>query len=400
MKRAIIALEDGKVFEGEAFAGSGEAYGELVFNTSMTGYQEILTDPSYHEQVVTLTYPLIGNYGINPEDMESARIRPAALVVGEYSRIPSNWRSRMTLKDYLEAEGKIGVHQVDTRAITLHIRSLGAMKCVVSTEDDDKQRLVEKARAWPGFVGRDIASEVSTPTRYRWPGHHEAYKDFPLIAATGVRAYDNVFRRPPVPPRFRVAVLDCGLKVNQLRLLARLGCELEIFPIGTPAEEILESKPDGFFISNGPGDPAGVMPIVSNLRKIVKSGLPTFGICFGHQLLGLAFGGRTYKLKFGHRGGNQPVLDRTTGRVEITSQNHGFAVDIASLPPEVETTHINLNDQTSEGLRHRELPVFAVQYHPEAAPGPHDATYLFERFIGLMASARGDRPSGGKGAAA
>jgi carbamoyl-phosphate synthase small subunit len=387
-KKAIIALEDGRTFEGEAFAGEGEVFGELVFNTSMTGYQEILTDPSYHQQIVTLTYPLIGNYGINPEDMESTQIRPAALIIGEYSRIPSNWRCRMTLKDFLESQGKIGVHQVDTRAITLHIRSLGAMKCVVSTGDGDPQRLVEKARAWPGFVGRDIASEVSTPTRYRWPGPHGAYQKFSLIAAEGMRAYDNVFRRPPDPLRFRVAVLDCGLKVNQLRLLERLGCELEVFPMRTPAEEILETKPDGFFISNGPGDPAGVMPIISNLRKIAQSGLPTFGICFGHQLLGLAFGGRTYKLKFGHRGANQPVLDHTTGRVEITSQNHGFAVDIASLPPEVETTHINLNDQTSEGLRHRELPVFSVQYHPEAAPGPHDATYLFERFVKMMEEQR------------
>lgn len=393
MKKAIIALEDGKTFESEAFAGAGEAYGELVFNTSMTGYQEILTDPSYHEQIVTLTYPLIGNYGINPEDVESARIRPSALVIGEYSRIPSNWRSRMTLKEYLESQGKIGVHHVDTRAITLHIRSLGAMKCVISTEDENKERLVEKARAWPGFVGRDIASEVSTTERYTWPGPHRGYEEFPLIAREGVRAYDRVFGRPPEPLRFRVAVLDCGLKVNQLRLLTRLGCRCEVFPMRTPAEEILETQPDGFFISNGPGDPAGVMPIISNLRKIVMSGLPTFGICFGHQLLGLAFGGRTYKLKFGHRGGNQPVLDRTTGRVEITSQNHGFAVDIESLPPEVETTHINLNDRTSEGLRHRELPVFAVQYHPEAAPGPHDATYLFERFVNLMRAARGDRGS-------
>ncbi|MGQ9661257.1 MAG: glutamine-hydrolyzing carbamoyl-phosphate synthase small subunit [Kiritimatiellia bacterium] len=384
MKRALIALEDGRTFEGEAFAGSGEVYGELVFNTSMTGYQEILTDPSYHEQIVTLTYPLIGNYGINPQDAESARIWPAALVIGEYSRIPSNWRCRATLKDYLESWHRIGVHHVDTRAITLHIRSLGAMKCVVSTEDGDKQRLVTKARNWPGFIGRDIASEASTRAPYTWPGLHNSYRSFPLISAEGVCAYDNVFGEPARPLRFRVAVLDCGLKVNQLRLMERLGCRLEVFPICTPTETILATKPDGFFISNGPGDPAGVMPVVENIRKIVSTGLPTFGICFGHQLLGLAFGGRTYKLKFGHRGGNQPVLDRTTGRVEITAQNHGFAVDIESLPGEVETTHINLNDHTSEGLRHRRLPVFSVQYHPEAAPGPHDATHLFKRFVRLM----------------
>jgi len=382
--KAILALEDGTWFEGRAFAGGGEVFGELVFNTSMTGYQEILTDPSYHDQIVTMTYPLIGNYGINEEDMESARPHSAALVVTECSRVPSNWRCAKPLPDYLKQKGILGVDQVDTRAITLHIRSRGAMKCVVSTRDHDPQSLVAKAQAWPGFIGRDIASEVSAPKRYTWPGPHKALAPFSRIAEPDLRAWDRFLGPPTTEPRFRVAVLDCGVKLNQLRLLARLGCALEVFPMNTPAEEIQAWKPDGLFISNGPGDPSGVPGVVSNLRKLVASGLPTFGICFGHQLLGQALGGETYKLKFGHRGANQPVMDYTTGKVEITSQNHGFAVDIASLPPDVETTHINLNDKTSEGLRHKTRPVFSVQYHPEACPGPHDSTYLFPRFLDLM----------------
>lgn len=383
-RKALIALEDGTCWEGNAFAGRGEIFGELVFNTSMSGYQEILTDPSYHEQIVTLTYPLIGNYGINDEDLESTKPHAAALVIGECSRIPSNWRCTKTLPEYLNRYGMIGVDQVDTRAITLHIRSRGAMKCVLSTEDGDRASLVRKAQAWPGFVGRDIASEVSTKTRYTWPGPHAAYQAFPQISGEGQHAYDRMLGEPS-KPRFRVAVLDCGIKANQLRLMARMGCALEVFPIATAAEDILATKPDGFFISNGPGDPAGVPHVVSNIRKIIEAGVPTFGICFGHQLLGWAFGGKTYKLKFGHRGGNQPVMDLTTGKVEITSQNHGFAVDLESLDPKlVETTHVNLNDKTSEGMRHKKLPVFSVQYHPEACPGPHDSTYLFERFMKAM----------------
>jgi len=379
---ALIALEDGRVFEGRAFAGEGEVFGELVFNTSMTGYQEILTDPSYHQQIVTLTYPLIGNYGIAPDDIESAAVRPSALLIGECSRRASNWRARSTLAEFLEAAGVLGIHEVDTRAITLHIRSRGAMRAVVSTRDLDPARLVEKARAWPGFLGRDIAAEVSTPAPYRWPGPHAPVAGFSRVSADGRGAWDSVLPSDPVlTSRPRVAVLDCGLKFNQLRILARLGCELDVWPMHTPAEAILATRPDGLFISNGPGDPAGVGPVVSNLRTLLSANLPTFGICFGHQLLGLALGGRTFKLKFGHRGANQPVLDRRSGRVQITSQNHGFAVAIESLPPEVETTHINLNDGTSEGLRHRERPLFSVQYHPEAAPGPHDAAPLFLEFV-------------------
>ncbi len=384
--KAKIAVEDGRVFEGEVFAGEGEAYGELVFNTSMTGYQEILTDPSYHQQVVILTYPLIGNYGANPDDIESVRVWPTALVVGEACRSASNWRARWSLAEYLEAHGRIGVHRVDTRAMTLHIRSRGAMRCIVSTRDESSDTLVEKARAWPGFIGRDIAAEVSTPVRYFWPGPHAAWAGFPAVSAEGERSYERLLDAATPAPRFRVAVLDCGLKSNQLRILARLGCVCEVFPMATSAEEILASRPDGLFISNGPGDPAGVREAVTTVRKIVSTGLPTFGICFGHQLLARAFGGTTYKMKFGHHGANQPVLDRTTGKVEITSQNHGFAVDMTSLPEDVETTHINLNDHTSEGLRHRKGPAFSVQYHPEAAPGPHDATYLFRRFVEQMAS--------------
>ncbi len=358
MKKAIIALQDGTWFRGRAFAGSGEVYGELVFNTSMTGYQEILTDPSYHGQIVTLTYPLIGNYGINDDDIESWKPHAAGLVINECSRIASNWRSTKTLPEYLVENGILGVDGVDTRAVTLHIRSRGAMKCVMSTDDLDPQSLVQKAKDSPGLIGRDLCSEVSTKESYDWPAGDAKY---------------------------RIAVLDCGIKRNQLRMLAERGCAPRVFSNSASASDILATKPDGLFISNGPGDPDAVPKVVQQIRDLTKDGLPTFGICFGHQLLGLAFGGHTYKLKFGHRGANQPVKNLLTGLVEITSQNHGFCVDKDSLNPEfVDTTHINLNDGTSEGLRHRKLPVFSVQYHPEAARGPHDAASLFDQFTKLM----------------
>jgi len=362
MTKARIALEDGTCFDGRAFAGSGEAYGELVFNTSMTGYQEILTDPSYHGQIVTLTYPLIGNYGINDEDIESWKPHAAGLVVNEASRMRSNWRSTKSLKEYLEENRILGIDQVDTRAVTLYIRSRGAMKCVMSTTDLDRDSLVEKAKNSSGLIGRDLSSEVSTPDAYDWPNDTATY---------------------------RIAVLDCGIKRNQLRMLADRGVRATVFSNQADASAILAAKPDGLFISNGPGDPDAVPHVIKTIRTVVESGLPTFGICFGHQLLGLAFGGKTYKMKFGHRGANQPVKNLRTGLIEITSQNHGFCVDKDSLnPDELETTHINLNDGTSEGLRHKKLPMFSVQYHPEAAPGPHDAAYLFDDFITMMERAK------------
>ncbi|MCF7838884.1 MAG: glutamine-hydrolyzing carbamoyl-phosphate synthase small subunit [Candidatus Marinimicrobia bacterium] len=382
--KALIALEDGTIFEGRAFAGRGEIEGELVFNTSMTGYQEILTDPSYHGQIVTMTYPLIGNYGVNPADVESGRPQAAGLVISEHSRIPSNWRSTRTLADYLVENDLLGIDGVDTRAITLHIRAQGAMKCIISTEEADPQALVHRARQSPGLAGRDLAREVTCPARYTWPGPHAAQADRPLVSGEGARAYDDTPCVPGGP--HRVAVLDCGAKFNMLRLLAQRGCTLEVFPITTPAAEILACQPDGFFITNGPGDPEGVPYAVETIRTVIATGLPTFGICFGHQLLGLALGGKTYKLKFGHRGANQPVMDLRTRKVDITSQNHGFCVDKDSLDPDlVESTHINLNDNTSEGLRHRTHPIFSVQHHPEANPGPHDAVYLFDQFAALMA---------------
>ncbi|HIE10752.1 MAG TPA: glutamine-hydrolyzing carbamoyl-phosphate synthase small subunit [Kiritimatiellae bacterium] len=393
MRTAIIALEDGRWFRARAFAGEGEYFGELVFNTSMTGYQEILTDPSYHGQIVTMTYPLIGNYGINREDVESAKVYAGGLVVSECSRIPSNWRSRVTLGEYLERNGKIGVDQVDTRAVTLHIRTRGAMKCVISTIDSDPDSVVEKARRSPGLVGRDLSTEVTTPRRFSWPGPHRERADFGLVDAAGSRAFRDLLQGFP-RGGYRIAVLDCGVKLNQLRILASLGCELEVFPNRTPAEEIIAGRFDGFFVTNGPGDPGGVPRVVETVRRVIHTGLPTFGICFGHQLIGLALGGKTYKLKFGHHGGNQPIRDLRTGRVLIASENHGFAVDRGSLPEDVEVTHINLNDGTVEGLRHRRLPLFSVQFHPEACPGPHDAVHLFAEFLHLVA---GSDNGGGKG---
>ncbi len=359
--KALIALEDGTVFEGRAFAGRGEVDGELVFNTSMTGYQEILTDPSYKGQIVTLCYPLVGNYGINPEDMESYRPHAAGLVIGECSRIPSNFRSTMSLPEYLAQNGILGIDKIDTRAVTLHIRDRGAMKCVMSTEDLDRDSLVAKAKASPGLLGRDLATEVSIQKPMVWAPENQK----------------RTLRR--------VATIDCGTKYNQLRILQDLGCEVHVFPNLSKAEDILAVKPDGLFLSNGPGDPEGVKQTVATVRTLLQTGLPTFGICFGHQLTGLALGGKTYKLKFGHRGGNQPVMNLAKGTVEITAQNHGFCVDKDSLDPAIaETTHINLNDGTSEGLRHKTLPIFTVQYHPEAAPGPHDSMYLFHDFMKSM----------------
>ncbi|OUX37361.1 MAG: carbamoyl phosphate synthase small subunit [Kiritimatiellaceae bacterium TMED266] len=361
MPKAIIALEDGTWFEGTAFAGSGEAFGELVFNTSMTGYQEIITDPSYHGQIVTLTYPLIGNYGINQEDEESRAIFAQGLIIGEYSRMYSNWRAEQSLASYLEANGKIGIHEVDTRAITLHIRDKGAMKCVISTEESDPAVLVEKAKASPGLVGRDLATEVTIDQPYSWPAET---KEKPL---------------------YRIAVVDCGIKLNQLRILESLGCHCTVFPNTVSATEIVETNPDGIFISNGPGDPAGAPKVTQLVEELIASKRPLFGICFGHQMLSMALGAKSYKLKFGHRGGNQPIQDLRTQKVEIASHNHGFCIDADSVNPELaEITHLNLNDRTVAGIKHKHQPLFCVQYHPEAAPGPHDPFYLFEEFIDMI----------------
>jgi len=367
--KALVALEDGKIFEGESFTGPGEAFGEIVFNTGMTGYQEILTDPSYKGQIVTMTYPLIGNYGINPVDMESARIQPEAFLVKEYNAIPSNFRSTKTLAAFLQEYGILGVENIDTRALTRHIRQAGAKKGVVSTQTLDPERLVKMARESDGLVGRDLVREVTCGQPYGW-------------SEVGPRNGGNY--STAAAGKHKVVAIDYGLKYNQLRLLAERGCAVQVVPADTDAEAILNLEPDGIFLTNGPGDPAGIPGVVETIRELLGQ-KPIFGICLGHQLLGLAYGGTTYKLKFGHRGSNQPVKDLETGRIEITSQNHGFCVDLESLDPEeVELTHVNLNDGSLEGMKHKKFPAFSVQYHPENAPGPHDSLYLFDRFIEMM----------------
>lgn len=362
LKPALLALEDGRTFRGRSWAAEGETCGEMVFNTSMTGYQEVLTDPSYAGQIVCMTYPLIGNYGVNHADEESSRPWVEGFVVREASRMASNWRSEETLDAYLMRWNIVAIEGIDTRALVRHIRDKGAMRACLSTADLDARSLVDKARRSPPMENRELASVVTTKLPYE-------------VTAEGVE-------------RFHVVCYDFGVKRNSLRELARAGCRITVVPASTSAEQVRALHPDGIYLSNGPGDPASMTSEVDVIRAIARSGVPTFGICLGHQLLGRAFGGKTFKLAFGHRGGNQPVKDLVDGGVEITSHNHGFAVQAESLPPEVEITHINLNDKCVEGMRHRALPVISVQYHPEAAPGPHDAAHHFRRFIQLMERSR------------
>ena len=392
--KAILALEDGTVFEGESFGSTGERYGEVVFNTSMAGYQEILTDPSYKGQIVTMTYPLIGNYGCNDEDFESTKPHVEGFVVREYSSYYSNWRATKSLGEFLSEYGIIGIQGIDTRALTRRLRSRGVMKGVISTEDLNRESLIAKAKASPGLIGLDMVKHVTCDESYHWTGDR---------AATYIerkKAQDAVwvqlefdFTHPQVEPEiesspFLVVAVDCGIKHNILRELHSHGCDVTVVPATASAEEILALQPEGIFLSNGPGDPEGVPYVIDAVKKLIGK-KPIFGICLGHQILGLAFGGRSYKLKFGHRGANQPVKNLTTGKVEITTQNHGFCIDFDSIKDQrIRLTHINLNDDTFEGMEHEDYPVFSVQYHPEASPGPHDASYLFDKFVNMMKVAR------------
>jgi len=358
MKKAIIVLEDGRTFNGASFGADGESFGEIVFNTSMSGYQEILTDPSYARQIVCMTYPLIGNYGTNADDVESRRPWAEGLVVREASRIASNFRSTSSLQSYLQDNNIVGLERIDTRALVRHIRDKGAMRAGLSTIDLNEESLLKKVRNSPQMANRELASEVTV---------------------------DKKFEFAPIPSsQFHIVAYDFGVKTNSLRAFEKCGCCVTVVPTSSSADDVMALQPDGVFLSNGPGDPASMTSVIAEIKKLTATQTPMFGICLGHQLLGEAFGANTYKLKFGHRGGNQPIKNLTTGKIEIAAHNHGFAVDADSLPADVEITHINLNDNTVAGLRHKTLPIFSVQYHPESAPGPHDSEYLFEQFIGMM----------------
>ncbi|HUG89630.1 MAG TPA: glutamine-hydrolyzing carbamoyl-phosphate synthase small subunit [Planctomycetaceae bacterium] len=388
---ARLALADGTVYAGTAFGAPGEVFGEVVFNTSMTGYQEILTDPSYCGQIVTMTYPEIGNYGVNPEDVESSGLALRGFVVRELSRRPSNFRATMSLDAYLRQAGVIGIEGIDTRALVRRIRVHGAMTGVLSTVDLDDASLVEKARRSPEIVGLDLVREVLPEKPYDWSaglsdlGQPSPFHRQDLVATGSLPVSPADPAQPPQPGRRppHVVAVDYGMKWNIPRHLRQMGCRVTVVPGTATAEEILAREPDGVFLSNGPGDPRPLTYAIEAIRGLLGR-KPVFGICLGQQLLGLALGGEIYKLKFGHRGANQPVLNTLTGRVEITSQNHGFAVDADSLPPSVEVTHINLNDRTVEGIRCRDVPAFGVQYHPEASAGPHDSHYLFREFLRMI----------------
>jgi len=367
--KAILLLEDGTVFEGKSFGDEGTQCGEVVFNTSMTGYQEILTDPSYYEQIITMTYPLIGNYGTNNEDMESRGIFARGFIVKENCEYPSNWRSGASLTKYLKDNGIVGLEGIDTRKLVKHIREKGAMRGIISSTETNIKKLTEQLDTYPGLVGRDIVKDVTIKKSYPW-------KDGVI----------DIFAEKQATPKakFKVIAIDYGMKRNILRLLCSHGCDVTVVPAQIPAKKVLSHKPDGVFLSNGPGDPAAVTYAVETVRELLGK-VAIFGICLGHQILGLALGGTTYKLKFGHRGANHPVKNLKTGQIEITSQNHGFCVDLNSLKDkEIELTHLNLNDNTLEGIRCRKLRAFSVQYHPEASPGPHDSNYLFDDFLTMM----------------
>ncbi len=380
MMKAILALEDGRRFEGRAFGASGSRTGEICFNTSMTGYQEVITDPSYRGQIVTMTYPQIGNYGVNPDDAESASPHVRGFVIGELSPVASNYRSRQTLADYFSEHGIVGIEHVDTRALTKHLRSAGAMRACLTTELTGEEA-VEAAQKSAPMEGSDFVKEVTTENDYLWERDSRRF----TLPNTVTGQEDSWMELPPV--KHRIVAYDFGVKYNILRRLRQAGFEVEVVHSRTPAEQVLARNPDGIFLSNGPGDPAALGYIHDEVRKLIGK-KPIFGICLGNQILGHVFGGKTFKLKFGHRGGNQPVKDLRTGRISITSQNHGFAVDPESFEHNVDVTHINLNDDTVEGIRHRDHPIFSVQYHPEAAPGPHDATYFFDEFAELIDQVR------------
>ena len=378
---AILALEDGTWFEGTAAGAQGVAVGEVVFNTSMTGYQEVLTDPSYAGQMVTMTCPQIGNYGVGPEDEESTGPQVAGFVMRESSPVASNWRARGTLRDYLVRHGVVAIADVDTRSLTRRLRSAGVMRGAIGTGASDPDELITRARSAPLMEGADLVQTVTCAEAYDWDGDPD---EGPVPGGWEPFAPAG----EPASKPFRIAAYDLGIKLNILRRFSAYGCQVRVYPATTPASELLATRPDGIFLSNGPGDPAAVAYAVRHAREIIASDVPVFGICLGHQVLGLAMGCTTYKLKFGHRGANHPVQRLATGQVEITSQNHGFAVDPESLPDDVEVTHVNLYDQTIEGLRHTRRPVFCVQYHPEASPGPHDADYLFRLFLDAMDARR------------
>ena len=372
---AILALEDGTWFQGVSAGAPGHTEGEVVFNTSMSGYQEVLTDPSYAGQIVTMTAPQIGNYGVADTDQESERPQVAGFVMRDPSPVSSNWRAQGTLRDYLIRHNIVAIGDIDTRALTKKLRSAGVMRGVIATGTVDPAALVEKTRQIAPMEGSDLVKDVTCTEAYDF---ETSLADAVTEASYGVAPLRRA-RRP-----LRVAAYDYGIKLNILRRLAAHGCQVRVFPASTPAAELLAWKPDGIFLSNGPGDPAAVTYAIDNIKQLAQTDVPTFGICLGHQLMGLALGARTYKLKFGHRGGNHPVKQLDSGAIEITSQNHGFAVDPDSLPSNVRVTHLNLYDGTVEGLRHTDKPIFSVQYHPEASPGPHDADYLFEEFLQEM----------------